>query len=64
MLMLCSLLSALSLVLPLALGQEIAPTVNLGYAKYQGVFASNISSFCGMRFAAPPVGECFFTSES
>ncbi|KAF9018604.1 alpha/beta-hydrolase [Hymenopellis radicata] len=53
----CSLLSALSLLLPLALGQDTAPIVNLGYAKYQGAFASNISAFRGVRFAAPPVGS-------
>ncbi|KAF9024268.1 alpha beta-hydrolase [Hymenopellis radicata] len=54
--MLYCLLFALSLLSPLSLGQDIAPIVDLGYAKYQGAFASNISAFRGMRYAAPPVG--------
>ncbi|KAG2342022.1 alpha/beta-hydrolase [Suillus weaverae] len=36
-----------------------ASTVNLGYAQYQGSIdtATNITSFLGIRYAAPPVGE-------
>lgn len=32
--------------------------VDLGYARYQGVFntTSNITSFRGIRYAAPPTG--------
>lgn len=32
--------------------------VDLGYAKYQGVFteAQNVTSFSGIRYAAPPTG--------
>ena len=34
------------------------PIVDLGYATYKGVFnhTSNITSFLGVRFAAPPIG--------
>ena len=34
------------------------PVVDLGYATYKGVFnhTSNITSFLGVRFAAPPIG--------
>ncbi|KAG7095881.1 hypothetical protein E1B28_006570 [Marasmius oreades] len=36
-----------------------APVIDLGYAKYQGIFneTTNVTSFLGMRYAAPPVGE-------
>ncbi|KAG0708779.1 Alpha/Beta hydrolase protein [Suillus ampliporus] len=36
-----------------------APIVNLGYAQYQGSVdtATNITSFLGIRYAAPPVGD-------
>ncbi|KAF8918598.1 Alpha/Beta hydrolase protein [Mucidula mucida] len=53
--MLYCLLLSFSLF-PSSLGQSTAPIVDLGYAKYQGAFASNISAFRGMRYAAPPVG--------
>jgi len=35
-----------------------APIVNLGYAQYQGSIdtTTNITSFLGIRYAAPPVG--------
>ncbi|KAL0945396.1 hypothetical protein HGRIS_000890 [Hohenbuehelia grisea] len=35
------------------------PVVNLGYAKYQGVFdrSTNVTSYLGMSFAAPPLGD-------
>ncbi|KAG1856414.1 Alpha/Beta hydrolase protein [Suillus subluteus] len=35
------------------------PIVNLGYAQYQGSVdtATNITSFLGIRYAAPPVGD-------
>lgn len=35
-----------------------APTVNLGYAQYQGAIdiVTNTTSFLGIRFAAAPVG--------
>ena len=35
------------------------PTVDLGYATYEGVYdgASNTTSFLGVRYAAPPTGE-------
>ncbi|KAG1811213.1 Alpha/Beta hydrolase protein [Suillus subaureus] len=36
-----------------------APIVNLGYVQYQGSVdtATNITSFLGIRYAAPPVGD-------
>jgi hypothetical protein len=36
-----------------------APTVNLGYATYQGTFDSalNLTQFLGIRYASPPVGK-------
>ncbi|KAH7920073.1 alpha/beta-hydrolase [Leucogyrophana mollusca] len=39
--------------------QGPAPTVDLGYASYQGSVdtASNTTSFLGIRYAAPPVGD-------
>ncbi|KAF9024256.1 alpha/beta-hydrolase [Hymenopellis radicata] len=52
----CLLFVLISLFSPLSLGKDSAPIVDLGYAKYQGAFASNISAFRGMRYAAPPVG--------
>ncbi|KAF9064636.1 Alpha/Beta hydrolase protein [Rhodocollybia butyracea] len=38
------------------------PIIDLGYAKYQGAFDSlnNVTSYLGMRYAAPPVGELRF----
>ncbi|KAF9064189.1 Alpha/Beta hydrolase protein [Rhodocollybia butyracea] len=38
------------------------PIIDLGYAKYQGVFDSlnNVTSYLGMRYAAPPTGELRF----
>ncbi|KAK1229851.1 hypothetical protein PQX77_007069 [Marasmius sp. AFHP31] len=38
---------------------EDPPTVDLGYAKYQGAFTdtTNVTSFLGIRYAAPPVGD-------
>jgi hypothetical protein len=34
------------------------PIIDLGYAKYQGVFDSlnNVTNYLGMRYAAPPTG--------
>ncbi|KAF9018595.1 alpha/beta-hydrolase [Hymenopellis radicata] len=39
--------------------QDASPIVDLGYAKYQGVFSSstNITRFRGIRYASPPIGE-------
>ena len=36
-----------------------APSVNLGYARYQGYFdaQTNITNFLSIRYAAPPLGE-------
>ncbi|KAG1750596.1 Alpha/Beta hydrolase protein [Suillus paluster] len=38
---------------------ESAPIIDLGYARYQGSVdtATNITSFLGIRYAAPPVGD-------
>ncbi|KAK1229855.1 hypothetical protein PQX77_007073 [Marasmius sp. AFHP31] len=38
---------------------EDAPTVDLGYAKYQGAFneTTSVTSFLGIRYAAAPVGD-------
>ncbi|KAJ7651188.1 Alpha/Beta hydrolase protein [Roridomyces roridus] len=51
----------LLLGIPLA-GVQAAPTVNLGFAQYQGAVdaATNITSFLGIRYAAPPLGDLRF----
>ena len=38
-----------------------APTVNLGYATYEGTFDStlNVTQFLGIRYASPPVGKYY-----
>ena len=39
----------------------VSPLVDLGYSKYQGVdYGNGISSWLGMRYAAPPVGDMRF----
>jgi hypothetical protein len=40
-------------------GDDSPPVVDLGYAMYQGSTdpSTNISSFLGIRYAAPPIGE-------
>ena len=42
-----------------ASSETTAPIVDLGYAQYQGSadVQTNITSFLGIRYAAPPVGE-------
>ncbi|KAH7920072.1 alpha/beta-hydrolase [Leucogyrophana mollusca] len=47
------------LALSLGVYAPSAPTVDLGYASYQGSVdtATNITSFLGIRYAAPPVGD-------
>lgn len=41
------------------------PIVDLGYAKYQGVPSSRGNTdFRGIRYAAPPTGECFLLRKS
>ncbi|KAG7093240.1 hypothetical protein E1B28_006926 [Marasmius oreades] len=54
-----SLLAVFNFWEPFIAAQPTAPIVNLGYARYQGVFdgTTNITSFLGMRFAAAPVGK-------
>ncbi|KAL0578550.1 hypothetical protein V5O48_003451 [Marasmius crinis-equi] len=39
--------------------QTTAPTIDLGYAQYQGVFDSNtnVTNFRGVRYAAAPTGD-------
>ncbi|KAJ7889187.1 alpha beta-hydrolase [Mycena leptocephala] len=41
---------------------EAAPTIDLGYAKYQGSVdtSANITTFLGIRYAASPTGELRF----
>ncbi|KAF7317243.1 COesterase domain-containing protein [Mycena chlorophos] len=39
-----------------------APTVDLGYAQYQGSTTGNITSFLGIRYAAAPVGDLRFAA--
>lgn len=40
---------------------RLSTVVNLGYSKYQGVAQQNgITSWLGIRFAAPPVGNLRF----
>ncbi|KAJ7627839.1 Alpha/Beta hydrolase protein [Mycena polygramma] len=40
----------------------IAPIINLGYAQYQGQVdtTTNVTTFLGIRYAAPPLGELRF----
>ncbi|KAJ7651189.1 Alpha/Beta hydrolase protein [Roridomyces roridus] len=54
-------INLLLLAIPLAVVQA-APTVNLGFAQYQGAVdaATNITSFLGIRYAAPPLGDLRF----
>ncbi|KAF5367116.1 hypothetical protein D9758_003854 [Tetrapyrgos nigripes] len=42
--------------------QSNLPVVDLGYAKYQGFFdaTANVTSFFGIRYASPPVGDLRF----
>ncbi|KAJ7675719.1 Alpha/Beta hydrolase protein [Mycena polygramma] len=40
-----------------AVDATTAPVVDLGYAKYQGVVESNITTFRGIRYGAPPTGN-------
>jgi hypothetical protein len=46
------------LLAPLVIGQT-SPTVDLGYANYQGTVntANNITNFLGIRYAAAPLGN-------
>jgi hypothetical protein len=39
-----------------------SPVVDLGYASYQGVYneSTSITSFLGIRYAAPPTGTSLF----
>lgn len=54
-------LSALALCVSSVFAVE--PLVNLGYARYEGTEAPNgVTSWLGMRFAAPPVGELRFAA--
>ncbi|KAF5345008.1 hypothetical protein D9757_013981 [Collybiopsis confluens] len=60
-LLLCSLLSIAAtstLAIPQS-RQSGAPTIDLGYAQYQGVFdeVNNLTSYFGIRYAAPPTGN-------
>lgn len=54
------LLVSLAFGLPAAFAVSPAAIVNLGYAQYQGVTNStnNITAFFGLRYAAPPTGQC------
>ena len=58
------LLAGLAIVFPIAstfaANDATAPTVNLGYATYQGTFDTtlNQSQFLGIRYASPPLGMC------
>ncbi|KAI1283890.1 carboxylesterase [Xylaria sp. FL0933] len=54
------MISALLVLIVLSLAQATpTPVVDLGYAKYQGVYNSNYDQniFKGIRYAAPPVGK-------
>ncbi|KAI5890818.1 alpha/beta-hydrolase [Schizophyllum commune H4-8] len=48
-----------NLLLTLTAVSATRPTVHLGYATYEGAYdsASDSTSFLGVRYAAPPVGE-------
>ena len=48
-----------NLLLTLTAASAAHPTVDLGYAAYEGAYdrASNSTSFLGVRYAAPPIGE-------
>ncbi|KAJ7505659.1 alpha beta-hydrolase [Mycena galericulata] len=49
------------LAIPLASAQA-SPIIDLGYAQYQGLVdtTANITTFSGIRYAAPPVGDLRF----
>ncbi|KAI0802709.1 carboxylesterase [Xylaria sp. FL0064] len=54
------MISALLVLIALSLAQATpTPVVDLGYAKYQGVYNSTFDQniFKGIRYAAPPVGK-------
>lgn len=58
-----SLILGTVLGLAAAKGKEVKNdglTVDLGYAKYQGMSLTNIHQFLGIRFAAPPTGDLRF----
>lgn len=38
----------------------VAPLVDIGYAKYNGVNAGATSQWLGIRYAAPPLGNLRF----
>ncbi|KAG1740867.1 Alpha/Beta hydrolase protein [Suillus paluster] len=54
-----ALLALEALSSPLTQTTPSAPIIDLGYAQYQGSVdtATNITSFLGIRYAAPPVGD-------
>lgn len=43
-----------------AAASNSTPVVDIGYAQYQGLYDSstNTSTFFGIRYAQPPIGEC------
>jgi hypothetical protein len=53
-----TLLVLVDVPLVLGLGLGLSSVVNVDYARYRGVFNStaNVTSFLGLRFAAPPTG--------
>ena len=48
-----------NLLLTLTAASAAHPRVHLGYATYEGTYdkASDSTSFLGVRYAAPPIGE-------
>ncbi|KAF5392285.1 hypothetical protein D9757_001481 [Collybiopsis confluens] len=61
----CTVFTVLSLAVASAVSAAAhsrgpdAPIIDLGYAKYQGVFddVNNLTSYLGVRYAAPPIGD-------
>lgn len=56
------LMSAAALVAALPASSSpkrtVSPTIDLGYAKYQGVsLEAGVDQYLGIRYAAPPLGE-------
>ncbi|RAH67869.1 putative carboxylesterase [Aspergillus aculeatinus CBS 121060] len=53
--------SQIASALPSSADGASAPTVDLGYSKYQGTrLAGGVDQFLGMRYAAPPLGDLRF----
>ncbi|PYH79038.1 carboxylesterase estA [Aspergillus uvarum CBS 121591] len=61
LLVLLAIISQVASALPSSADGASAPTVDLGYSKYQGTrLAGGVDQFLGMRYATPPLGDLRF----